>query len=146
MNKETKTKYSVSIMCSLIGLFLCLEGMEITHLSENKNNAPGEILILTGVIFILASVMVHAGKKEKLNNFLASILTSIMGLIFAWVGLFGGSSGFSDNGTLLSMITDLPLDRIMFGFGSLLCFLISAIAFSMFLKSKSENKYFKRTN
>jgi len=71
MNKETKTKYIISAGCFFIGIFLCLEGSGITHFGEAKNNTPGLIVILAGVIFLLASLMIHTGKKERLNNFLA---------------------------------------------------------------------------
>lgn len=140
MNKDTKTKYTLSLTFSLIGIFICLEGLGITHLGENKNNTPGEILVLTGIIFIIASIMIHMDKRKKINNFLASLLTLIMGILMGWVSLFGKASGFSGNNTVLALITDLPIDKLMFGLGSLLCFVVSAIAFSMFLKSKPSNK------
>ena len=115
---------------------MCLEGLEITDIGTNENNAPGPILIMVGFIFILVGVMIIFGKRRKLNNFLASLLTAIMGIIGGWISLYGDSSNFSGNGMLVSHITKLPLERIMFGFSSLLCFLVSVYAFWLFLKSK----------
>lgn len=140
MNKETKTKYSMSVLCFIIGIFYLLEGLSLTHFGEKAEGTPDFIIALVGFIFLLASIMILVGKKERLNNFLASILTSIMGLMFGWVSLFGKESNFSGNGVLLSLITDLPIGRIMFGFGSVMSFVVSIIAFRMFLKPKLSKK------
>ena len=136
MKNETKTKIILTTTAFLLGIFLCLEGLEISNIGTNENNAPGPILILVGFIFILAGVMIIFGKKTKFNNFLASLLTAIMGIIGGWISLYGDTSNFSGNGMLISQITNLPLERIMFGLGSLICFLVSAYAFRLFLKSK----------
>lgn len=136
MKNETKTKIILTTTAFLVGIFLCLEGLEITDIGTNENNAPGPILIMVGFIFILVGVMIIFGKRRKLNNFLASLLTAIMGIIGGWISLYGDSSNFSGNGMLVSHITKLPLERIMFGFSSLLCFLVSVYAFWLFLKSK----------
>ena len=142
MNKDIKTKIILSVISFLIGTFLCLEGFGITRLGEDKNNAPGGIIVLTGVIFILVSIMLHMGKRKKINNLLASLLIAIMGFISGWVSLFSKQSGFSGNHTWLNHVTGLPVDRILFGFGSLICFVISFIAFRMFLKSAPPDKNF----
>ena len=136
MKNETKTKIILTTTAFLLGIFLSLEGLEIINIGTNENNAPGPILILVGFSFILAGVMIIFGKRRKLNNFLASLLTAIMGIIGGWISLYGDSSNFSGNGMLVSHITKLPLERIMFGFSSLLCFLVSVYAFWLFLKSK----------
>ena len=136
MKNETKTKIILTTTAFLLCIFLCLEGLEITDIGTNENNAPGPILIMVGFIFILVGVMIIFGKRRKLNNFLASLLTAIMGIIGGWISLYGDSSNFSGNGMLVSHITKLPLERIMFGFSSLLCFLVSVYAFWLFLKSK----------
>lgn len=92
MDKETKTKYSSSMVCFLVGLFLSLEGSGLIQITEHEENAPGPIIVLAGIIFILAGIMILVGKKEKLNNLLASMLIFIMGLIGGWISLFGESS------------------------------------------------------
>lgn len=140
MNKETKTKYAMSIGCFIIGTFYLLEGLRSTHFGEKTEGTPDFIIALVGFSFLLASIMILVGKKERLNNFLASILIFIMGLMSGWVSLFGKSSNFSGDGALLSLITDLPVDRIMFGFGSIMSFVVSIIAFRMFLKPKLPEK------
>ncbi len=140
MDKELKSKYSSSIVCFLVGLFLSLEGSGLTQFGKHEENAPGPIIVMAGVVFILAGIMILVGKKEKLNNLLASILIFIMGLIGGWVSLFGNSLNTSSNDMFLSYISGLPLDRIMFGFGSILCFIVSAFAFRSFLKSSSSIK------
>lgn len=142
MNKDLKTKISLSVISFLFGIFLCLEGSGITQLGEDKTNAPGIIIVLSGVIFILVSIMLHMGKRKKINNLLASLLIAIMGIISGWVSLFSKQSGFSGNHTWLNHVTSLPVDRILFGFGSLICFVISFIAFRMFLKSAPTDKTF----
>lgn len=136
MNKEIKTKLIITIVCFFLGVFYLLEGLDITHYGEMVNNTPRFMLALVGFIFILASVMVHIGKKERLNNFLASVLTLVMGLIFGWISLFAKESSFSGNGVFISYITNLPVGRIMFGMGSIIAFIISIIAFRMFLRPK----------
>lgn len=134
--EEAKTKLILTIITFMLGIFMVLEGSGITSIGTGDNNAPGPILILAGLIFVLAGIMIICGKKTKLNNFLAALMTAVMGIIGGWVSLYGDTSNFSGNGILIFHITDLPLERIMFGFGSLLCFLVSAYAFNLFLKNK----------
>jgi hypothetical protein len=136
MNKETRTKIILTTTAILFGIFLCLEGLEITNIGTRENNAPSPILMLAGLIFILAGIMIIYGKRSKLNNVLASLLTAIMGIIGGWISLYGDTSNFLGNGMFISHITNLPLERIMFGFGSLICFLVSGYAFRLFLRSK----------
>ncbi len=140
MDKETRKKYSISIVCILMGLFLFLDGSGLTHFDEYEKNAPGPIIVLVGVIFMIAGIMVLVGNKEKLNNLLASILIFLMGLIGGWISLFGKSSNLSSNDMFISFMTGLPLDRIMFGVGSVLCFIISAFAFRSFLRPDPSGK------
>ena len=136
MNKETKTKLIITIGCFFLGIYYLLEGLDITHFGDMENDTPRFMLVFVGFIFLLVSIMVQVGKKERLNNFLASVLTFVMGLMFGWVSLFGKESGFSGNGVLISYITNLPVGRIMFGMGSIVSFIIAIIAFRMFLKPK----------
>lgn len=136
MNKETKAKFTITIGCFFIGVFYLLEGLEITHYGEMENDTPRFMLALVGFIFLLVSIMVHIGKKERLNNFLASVVIFVMGLMFGWISLFGKESGFSGNGVLISYITNVPVGRIMFGMGSIISFIIAVVAFRMFLRPK----------
>ena len=138
MNKETKTKLTITIGCFFIGVFYFLEGLDITHYGEMENDTPRFMLVFVGFIFLLVSIMVHIGKRERLNNFLASVLIFVMGLMFGWISLFGKESGFSGNGILISYITNLPVGRIMFGIGSIVSFIIAIVAFRMFLNQKQD--------
>lgn len=138
MNKETKTKLTITIGCFFLGIFYLLEGFDITHFGEMENDTPRLMLVFVGFIFFLVSIMVQVGKKERLNNFLASVVIFVMGLMFGWVSLFGKESGFSGNGILISYITNLPVGRIMFGIGSIISFIIAIVAFRMFLKPKQD--------
>ena len=140
MNKETKTKLIISIVCFCLSVFYFLEGLDITHFGEMENETPRLMLVFVGFIFLLVSIMVQVGKKERLNNFLASVLTFVMGLMFGWVSLFGKESGFSGNGVFISYITNLPVGRIMFGIGSIVSFIVAIIAFRMFLKPKQSKR------
>ena len=138
MNKETKTKLTITIGCFFLGIFYLLEGLDITHFGEMENDTPRLMLVFVGFIFLLVSVMVQVGKNKRLNNFLASVVIFVMGLMFGWVSLFGKESGFSGNGILISYITNLPVGRIMFGIGSIISFIIAIVAFRMFLKPKQD--------
>ena len=138
MNKETKTKLTITIGCFFLGIFYLLEGLDITHYGEMENDTPRLMLVFVGFIFFLVSIMVQVGKKKRLNNFLASVVIFVMGLMFGWVSLFGKESGFSGNGILISYITNLPVGRIMFGIGSIISFIIAIVAFRMFLKPKQD--------
>lgn len=138
MNKETKTKLIISIGCFFLGIFYLLEGLDITHYGEMENGTPRLMLVFVGFIFLLVSIMVQVGKKKRLNNFLASVVIFVMGLMFGWVSLFGKESGFSGNGILISYITNLPVGRIMFGIGSIVSFIIAIVAFRMFLNQKQD--------
>lgn len=82
MNKETKTKHAISSGCFFMGIFYIFEGLSLTHFGDKVENVPDLIIVLVGFVLLIVSVMLLVGKKERLNNFLASILTLTKGLMF----------------------------------------------------------------
>ena len=140
MKKETKTKLQLAIGAFSTGIFLLLESLHITQFDTSPTNTPGSILALVSLIFIIVGVMLLFTHNAKLNHLFASILTSIMGIVIGWAGLFGEESKFYGNNSIISFVTIIPMHRILFVLGSLLCFFVSAYAFKLFLQTKSSDQ------
>ncbi len=137
MDKESKDKLYLVIVSFSFGIFLLLEGLNITQFGETKNNTPEWILAVVGFMFILAGVMILIGGKARWNDLFASIVIALMGIVFGWISLFGDSSGFSGGVAILSDITGISFQRILFGLGSLSCFSVSIYAFIQFYKKST---------
>ncbi len=69
---------------------------------------------------------------------MAGIVTALMGTMSAWVALFSSESNIDSNISMLSGMLDIPIGRIMFGIGALVCYLITIYALKLFYK-KSTN-------
>jgi len=133
--EEHKTDIKIAIATFLISVYLFLEGSGITNISDGEQDAPGWILMLTGFVFMLTGIMILFRHKKNINNLLASLFAAVMGFIGGWVSLYGDEASLSGKG-MLGYIFDMPFERVAFGFGSILSFLISAYAFNLFLKNR----------
>ena len=67
MNKETKTKLTITIGCFFLGIFYLLEGLDITHYGEMENDTPRLMLVFVGFIFFFSKYHGAGWKKEKIK-------------------------------------------------------------------------------
>lgn len=131
-------KLAITLLCLLIGGFLLLIGMGIIPHAESDANAPGPVIALGGLIFLVAGAMVLVGMKSRYNDLLAAVFCAILGVVAGWVSLYGTDTGFSGGLPLISRDTNVAIARAVFGFGAFICFAISAWALTLFLRASSE--------
>ena len=72
-------------------------------------------------MFIAAGLLVLLGLRGRLNDLFASAIIASMAVLFGWIDLYGDDGGFSGGGALASRLTGLPINRVMFGLGSVFC-------------------------
>ena len=135
MGKEKRSRLLTGLACTSIGVHITLEGLQITHFGAPTGNTPYWVVALVGVMFTVAGIAVIMGNAGRWNALAAAIMTTIMGVTMGWVSLFGDASGMSGNASLLSNITGIPFNRILFGLVSLACFIISYHAGRAFIKA-----------
>ena len=120
------------------GLLIILASIDIISIDEAGLNATRWVLGLCGFVFALAGIMIYLGNKSKWNHLLAAVLVFAMGSIGGWVAFFGAGDKFSGGTSLLSADSNSSLARIMFGFGALICFLISLYGVKMHFKERKK--------
>lgn len=120
---------------------MLLEGLQITRLGAPANDTPYWILSIAGLAIIVAgTMMLLRNAASKWNDLLAFIFTALLGSIGTWIALFSAEEHIDGNVSFLSDYLGLPLGRIMFGFGALLCFAVSLYALKLFIrKTKRSN-------
>ena len=134
-NKNSvKQPISTAISCALIGLYLLLEGFQIISFGKPSSNTPYWIISLCGAIFIIASLMIMFKNNNHWNDLGAFVICLVMGIIAGWVSIFADDTGMGGSGMWLNEVTGLPINRIVFGMGSIICFLISIYAIKCFKK------------
>lgn len=124
----------ISLICAALGLYLILIAAGLLPARDNAANAPNSILALTGLIFVIGGWMAYLGRRSRMNELMAAVLLLLFGAVGAWVSLFSPSEGFSGGIPFIPYESNVSLARVLFGFGSLICFALSAWAFSRFLR------------
>lgn len=140
--KKKKQNTVIALLLIVWGLFMLAEGTQITAIGQISSGTPYWIIAVAGLIFLSAGPMVLINnQKSKWNDLLGAAVTALMGSIGGWVALFTAESDISGSGKILTELTGLPTGRIMFGFGALLCFFMSAYALKQFYtKSKKAQR------
>ena len=139
---------------SVIGWFFAGAGAVVISISagllpveESLFNAPKWIVALSGFVFMVAGIMMILGEKSGFNNLLAAALLVAMGTIGGWVALFGAGDSFSGGLPFAPDSANISLARTMFGFGALICYLMSVYAARLHfkkIKSTIEHEYKSR--
>ena len=136
MNQDKKNTGKQHIVaatiCALIGLYLLLEGFQITSFGKPSGNTPYWVITLCGFIFITASLMIIFKSNNDWNDLGAFVICLVMGIISGWISIFADDTGMGGIGMLFDEITGLPINRIFFGIGAITCFLIAAYAIKCF--------------
>lgn len=132
MEEPSKNRFIVATAVLVAGVFIILEGLQITHFGKPAGNTPYWVITVAGFVFFFAGVAVLAGTTSKLNDFFAFIITALMGACMAWISLYADESEMTGNMGFLSDLTGVPFGRLMFGLCALMCFAIAAYAFKLF--------------
>ena len=126
-----KQHISSAAICALIGLYLLLEGFQITSFGKPSGNTPYWVITLCGFIFITASLMIIFKSNNHWNDLGAFVICLVMGIISGWISIFADDTGMSGS-MWINEVTGLPINRIVFGLGAVICFLIAAYAINCF--------------
>lgn len=116
------------------GMIFMLMGTGVIPFEPQAGEAPLWILTLSGGIFFTAGIMMRIGQRSAWNDLLAAVLLLLFGILGAWVAIQGEAEGFSGGIPLLGGAVNLLLARILFGSGSVICFLSSLYAFRIFIR------------
>lgn len=134
-----KQKRIIGILAIVVGLFFALMGLGLSPIELQESEAPGWVVSISGLIFFLAGVMVLIGEKAKNINLYASILIGLMGTVGAWIALFGDDENISGGFSFVSAETNYMFARILFGLGAIICYAISAHAFRVHLRNRTND-------
>jgi hypothetical protein len=88
----------------------------------------------------MAGVMVLLGEKSPINNLLGGLLVLSFAVVGGWIAFFGDADQFSGGIPLLTESNNVIIARILFGSGSLVCFLVAIYAFKLQFKPKKGSK------
>ena len=129
-----KQKILFGLLFVLTGVFIMLIAAGVIPSEESSFHAPRWVVGACGAIFSIAGIMIFTPRNSLMNNLLAFVLILCFGVIGGYVALYGESGSFSGGIPLISRETNISIGRIVFGFGSIVCFLISLIPISQFFK------------
>lgn len=121
---------------AVIALALGLLPVKVSYL-----NVPQWILGMAGAVIVIAGLKMLLGEESRVNNLLAALLLTAMGVVGSWIGLFGSDEGFSGGMPFLPDAVNISLARGLFGIGALICFLLAAYAFKMQFEQKSNGEH-----
>ena len=124
----------MSMLAIASGVYLVLEGMQVTSFGKPSGNTPYWLITTAGVVFVVAGVSVLMGNTGKWNDLAAAIMTGLMGAIAGWISLFSDDSAISGNAMFISELTGIPIHRIAFALGSLISFMVCIYALRCFYK------------
>jgi hypothetical protein len=134
MDKDRRDRIILVVAATLVGGFAVLEGAGVTQFGEMANNTPRWVLTMVGVMFLTAALMVFLATAGWPNDLGATVILGGMAVTFGWVSLFGDEAGFSGSGVLISQATGLPMGRIMFGLGALMCLAAAFYALTLCIR------------
>jgi hypothetical protein len=133
VKSQRRQRRLLSITVIALGAFLLLVAGEFIPGAEPRaDDAPNAIIALSGLVFVIAGFMAYVGRQSRTNDLLAALLCLVFGVIGGWVAVAGSDEGFSGGIPFLSSAANVKLARGLFGFGSLICFLIAAWALNRF--------------
>lgn len=108
----------------VIGLTICLVGLDILPAEEGSIHAPRWVLVLCGAVFALAGIAILVQGRPLLTSLIGNLIIAAFAAIAAWVAWGGTSEGFSGGVPFVSHGLNVKIARGMFGAGALLCALI----------------------
>lgn len=122
-------------LCVAMGLFPILMATDVIRFGQSEANAPVWVIVVSGLVFVLAGLMILAGQKSRITAFCAILLCACFGIVGAWVALAAPGDGFSGGVPFAPKAFNIALARWVFGIGSLISFAITIFAFRQFRNS-----------
>ena len=116
-------------VCIGVGLFPILVVTGVLDIEQTEPNAPTWVVIITGMVFVLAGMMILAGQHSRFTAWSAVLLCTCFGVVGAWVSLASPGEGFSGGIPFASQSFNIVLARWMFGIGALISFAMAVYAF-----------------
>lgn len=104
----------------LLGFYPIAIAAKWLPFDQNAVHAPLWIIFLSGVVFVIAGIMLLLRQHAQLNNLLAALLLASMAAVGGWITFFAPSDGFSGGVPFLSEVQNTALARGFFGLGTLL--------------------------
>jgi uncharacterized protein YjeT (DUF2065 family) len=129
----------LGLVCILLGLYPIVMAAKWLPLAQNAVHAPLWVISLSGVVFIIAGMMLSLRQHPKLNNLLAAILLASMAAIGGWIAFLAPPDGFSGGIPFLSKAQNIALARSCFGFGAFVSAVLCGYAIRQFLRAKSNS-------
>lgn len=127
--KKRKLRFRLGWPVTVLGLAVIALALGILPLDGSHWNAPKWIVGLSGAVFVIVGLMMLSGEESRINDMMAALLLTGLGLIGGWIGIFGADEGFSGGLSFLPEAVNISLARGLFGTGALICLLLAAYAF-----------------
>jgi len=130
---STRHSFVISLVVLFWGVFLISEGLQLTRWGQASAGTPQWVVTIAGVVILLAGLMMMIkDPRSKWKDLLAALFCALMGTIGGWIALCTDEAQISGSSQWFSELTGLPLGRIVFGFGALLCFAMMGYALQLF--------------
>lgn len=112
----------------LLGLYPLTAALGILPIDPRDVHAPGWVLALCGLVFIVGGLMILLGHRARLNDALAAVFCYSAAAMGAWVALFGPADQITGGLPFLSRAANVALGRAVFGSGAVLSLAIAIYA------------------
>jgi hypothetical protein len=129
MRQPKPVHFSLALLCFALGIYPLAISLGLLQVDDAHIRVPMWVLALIGAVVLVAGLMILMVNHSRTTDLLASVTCLLLGVIGAWVALFGASEGFAGGIPLLSQEMNSEIARWVFGCGALLCFSISLYAF-----------------
>ena len=138
---STRHRFVISLALLFWGLFLIAEGLHISHWGQAAADTPQWVVTVAGLVFVLSSLMMMIkDPRSKWKDLLAALFCALMGTIGGWIALCTDEAQISGSSQWFSELTGLPLGRIVFGFGALICFAMMGYALQLFYQKQLSSR------
>lgn len=139
-DNDKRWRLGIGIGAVLWGPFLMLEGFRVTGWGEIADGTPHWVVIVAGLaFFIVGCLSLVPNHHERYRNLLAAAFCALLGCIGVWVSLFS-PEGSINNESMIPFLSWLPIGRIVFGAGALMCFGIAYYAIKLAAAPSTNNK------
>lgn len=128
---KTRSDNRIGVLVLIWGV----EGLQITRIGSLASDTPYWVVVVAGMVVFLCGLAIFIKPFHgRWRDLLAFFITGLMGCIGSWIALFTAESSINGDLSFLSSVIDIPLKRIAFGVGAVMCFAMSVYAAKLFIK------------
>ena len=138
MRELTSAPRWIGVICLGVGLFILGIAFGVVPTDPETVHVPPWVLAACGLVFALCGVAVMTPEHSPIRAAAGATVVLAMGLVGAWVSLWGDAEGFSGGVPFLSPEANVVVARVVFGFGALTCFAIFAWGASRLARGAEE--------